>query len=59
MTRAIQLSPGTGAMWFNRGLMRDRSGDHAGAVSDMKRFLELAPDDPNAPMVRRQLQGGE
>ena len=41
----IQTDPQTAGPYFNRAVTRDALGDHAGAVSDMKRFIELA-DNP-------------
>ena len=32
------------------------SGDTKAAIAAYKRFLELAPDDPSAPLVKQELK---
>jgi cytochrome c-type biogenesis protein CcmH/NrfG len=46
------LQPDSPDVAFLRGLIAHRTGDDAAAVTAFDRFLELAPDDERAPMVR-------
>ena len=48
----IQVAPETAGPYFNRAITRDAMGDHAGAVSDMNRFLELS-DNPEWNKIAR------
>ena len=41
----VEVAPETAGPYFNRAITRDAMGDHAGAVRDMNRFLELS-DNP-------------
>ena len=54
-TRAIELDPKLAFAWGNRGTARAQKGDREGAISDLERLLELSPGDPQAPVIRRQL----
>jgi serine/threonine-protein kinase len=56
LTRAITVDPRCSFAYFNRAHVRTLAGDTAGAVADYERFLKLAPDDPDAPEVRRRLK---
>lgn len=48
-----ELSSGSADVWFFRGLIALRGdGDRPAAVEAFDRFLERAPDDPRAGMVR-------
>jgi regulator of sirC expression with transglutaminase-like and TPR domain len=42
-------------VWRLRGQVRRKLGDMAGATADFRRFLELASNAPNAPLVRQTL----
>lgn len=39
----LELDPGNGLAWYQRGRLRCGGGDHAGAAADYSRSLELAP----------------
>jgi tetratricopeptide (TPR) repeat protein len=54
-TAAIDVDQRRPAAWALRGLVRAKNGDRPGAIADYERFLELAPDDPKAVVVREQL----
>jgi hypothetical protein len=41
--------------WKVRGVARVMKDDYAGADSDSRRFLELAPNDPVVPRIRAML----
>jgi regulator of sirC expression with transglutaminase-like and TPR domain len=55
-TRAIELDPGLALPWAIRGAARSDKGNLEEAIADLERFLELAPQDPQAPEVRRGLE---
>ena len=38
--------------WFNRGLSKGLNGDHAGAVKDFTKAIELAPEDEECYLYR-------
>jgi tetratricopeptide (TPR) repeat protein len=42
--------------WFQLAQASEASSDTASAITAYKRFLELAPDDPNAAAVRQRLK---
>lgn len=44
---SIARSPNNGYGWYYRGLARQRSGDPAGAVADLRRAVELLPATPD------------
>jgi tetratricopeptide (TPR) repeat protein len=48
LDRAVEVSPGSAAAWFNRGLARRALKDCRAAVKDFARALELRPDFFNA-----------
>ena len=45
-SRAIELSPDSGAAHFNRGLLRSELGDWPGSLADLRRAQELSPRTP-------------
>ncbi len=55
-TRAIELDPLLPPPRANRGSARAQKGDHEGAIADLERFLELAPDHPAAGKVRAMIE---
>jgi tetratricopeptide (TPR) repeat protein len=56
ITRAIELDPKLAWAWCARGTARARKGDTEGAIADFERFLVLAPDDPQAPILRSEVE---
>jgi tetratricopeptide (TPR) repeat protein len=50
------LLPDDPSMFFDLGRTSQFSGDIPTAIRAYERFLALAPDDPNAPIVRQQLK---
>lgn len=50
---AVRLAPDWADAWFNMGLVQDKGGEYAGALTSLKRFLELAPQDRRAPQVKQ------
>ena len=53
--RILMLLPDTPAELRDRGLLYAKLECYAPAVADLTRFLELAPNDPNAIKLRRHL----
>ncbi len=53
-TRVIELVPDLATCWLTRAAARDAIHD-AGALADYSRFLELAPDDRQAPIARERI----
>lgn len=53
---ALELDPRLADSFRARAVVRARQGDRAGAIADLERFLELAPDHPHAPGAREQLR---
>lgn len=51
-SRSVQGDPGNARAWYYRGLSRDASGDHAGALGDLDHALLLEPGDANM-LLRR------
>lgn len=52
----VTLDPDDAEQVRDRGLLRSRLADGAGALADLERFLELAPESGSAPMVREQIE---
>lgn len=48
----ISRAPGDAAPWFNRGSALMLLGEWTAAARSFERFVELAPDHPNAPRAR-------
>ena len=55
-THAIALDPRNGNLYMQRAIVRQKLGDTQALIDDYKRFLELAPDAPEAPAVRDWLE---
>ncbi len=55
LTQAIALNATLAEAWHNRAAVRAAKGDLDGAIADCERFLEVAPDDPEAPGARSWL----
>jgi tetratricopeptide (TPR) repeat protein len=49
---AVRLAPDWAAAWYNLGLVQEKAGKPGDAAASLKRFLELAPDDPDAEQVK-------
>ena len=47
--QAIRLNPNYAKAFYNRGVSRVRNNDPQRALSDFKKFSELAPSDPDGP----------
>ena len=51
-TRTVAAKPENARAWYYRGLSRDATGDHTGAMHDLDRALALEPNDANV-LLRR------
>lgn len=51
-TRTVAARPDNARAWYYRGLSRDATGDHVGAMHDMDRAVALNPNDGNV-LLRR------
>lgn len=59
---ALKLDPGLKQTHYNLALLSMKTGDKERAASELKLFIELAPDDPdhaNAKSLLAKLQSGE
>jgi len=54
--KAIARFPQSGDAYYYRALCRLQKGDTEGTKADLKRFLELAPEAPEAPAARKALE---
>ena len=52
LSKAIECEPSLSPPYCMRGYLRRTLGDPKGALADFERFLELAPNDPQAPAAR-------
>ncbi len=54
--KAITRFPSQGEAYYYRALVRLQKGDIEGTKADLKKFLELSPDAPEAPAARKALE---
>jgi tetratricopeptide (TPR) repeat protein len=54
--KAITRFPAAGDGYYYRALVRLQKGDTAGTREDLTKFLELAPNSPDAPAARKALE---
>ncbi len=54
--KAITRFPQAGDAYYYRALVRLQKSDADGAKADLKKFLELAPDAPEAPAAKKALE---
>lgn len=54
--KLTQLEPDDPLLHLQLGQASQFAGDTKGAIAAYKRFLALAPDDPNAPIVRQEIK---
>ena len=54
--RLTLLEPDDPSHWLQLGTASQSAQDYAAAIAAYERFLELAPDDSSAPLVRQQLE---
>lgn len=51
-----ELTPDDSSVQFSLAQAAEQAGDYATAVAAYKRFIKLAPDDPNVPAIRDQIK---
>jgi tetratricopeptide (TPR) repeat protein len=56
LTRAIEIAPGDGDLYYYRGLAAMQGKKTAEACTDLKKFLELSPDSTDAKEARELVQ---
>jgi tetratricopeptide (TPR) repeat protein len=54
--KAITRFPADGSAYYYRALIRLQKGDIPGTKADLAKFLELAPNAPEAPAARKALE---
>lgn len=54
--RLGELSPDDSSIQFSLAQSAEQAGDYTSAITAYQRFIKLAPDDPNVPAIRRQIQ---
>lgn len=54
--KAVKNFPDKGDGYYYRALIRLQKGDTEGTKADLKKFLELSPDAPEAPAARKALE---
>jgi len=54
--RLTKLRPDDSSLLLTLGQVEYFSGDTTAAIAAYERFLELAPDDPSAPLVKQELK---
>jgi predicted Zn-dependent protease len=50
------LTPDDSSVQFSIAQASEQAGDYASAIAAYKRFIKLAPDDPNVPAIKQQIQ---
>ncbi|MBS0966418.1 tetratricopeptide repeat protein [Acetobacter okinawensis] len=55
ITHALGVAPENAAALLERGIIRERKGDAAGARQDWQKVLDLSPDSHEADMARQDL----
>ncbi len=56
LSRALELDENLAVAWYNRGLLRYHLADVPGAVADLQRAHDLAPDDQTIAALLDQLR---
>jgi tetratricopeptide (TPR) repeat protein len=54
--RLTQLTPDDSSVQFSLASASEQAGDYDTAIQAYKQFIKLAPDDPNVPAIKRQIQ---
>ena len=50
-----ELQPNDSSVQFSLAQSSEQAADYTSAIAAYKRFIKLAPDDPNVPAIRRQI----
>jgi tetratricopeptide (TPR) repeat protein len=54
--RLGELTPDDSSVQFSLASAAEQAGDYDTAIAAYKQFMKLAPDDPNVPAIKRQIQ---
>ena len=54
--RLGDLTPDDSSVQFSLAQASEQAGDFDSAIAAYRRFIKLAPDDPNVPAIRQQIQ---
>ena len=54
--RQTELTPDDSSVQFSLASASEQAGDYDTAIQAYKQFIKLAPDDPNVPAIKRQIQ---
>jgi tetratricopeptide (TPR) repeat protein len=54
--RLGELTPDDSSVQFSLAQASEQAGDFDTAIAAYKQFIKLAPDDPNVPAIKRQIQ---
>ena len=54
--RLAELQPDDSSVQFSLAQSAEQAGDYDSAIAAYQRFIKLAPDDPNVPAIRQQIQ---
>jgi tetratricopeptide (TPR) repeat protein len=54
--RLGELTPDDSSVQFSLASASEQAGDYDTAIAAYKQFMKLAPDDPNVPAIKRQIQ---
>jgi tetratricopeptide (TPR) repeat protein len=54
--RLTQLTPDDSSVQFSLASAAEQAGDYDTAIAAYKQFIKLAPDDPNVPAIKQQIQ---
>ena len=54
--RLAQLTPDDSSVQFSLASASEQAGDYDTAIAAYKQFMKLAPDDPNVPAIKNQIQ---
>jgi tetratricopeptide (TPR) repeat protein len=54
--RLGELTPSDSSVQFSLASASEQAGDYDTAIAAYKRFMKLAPDDPNVPAIKQRIQ---
>jgi tetratricopeptide (TPR) repeat protein len=54
--KLTELTPDDSSVQFSLAQASEQAGDYPSAIAAYKRFMKLAPDDPNVPAIKQQIK---